>query len=821
MNCKEVECYVLIRECCRKEDKSCEYGYDGYKKVMFVLNGKSDIKTQVELQLKRHLFMNEECVNNEECNNVDDVISINMNVNVNCVYYVSKKQKQILDEILFAFENHITHYDIAIDRICFDTNDNTILNNEIILTLNPQLYYYIIDPTSFITPFNGTCKTCHKQIPYPLYTCNICHYGSYCSNDCAITDDEHKLFQELFIKYKSTSVSVTIYTSLTSTTLHTLLPSSLALPGLTGLINLGNTCYFNSALQCLAHTDELVKYFLMNYHHKEINYTSEHGSKGKMLLAFRNVITMLWKSRLNVVDPLCFINAFIKKYPRFKLGEQNDAHEILNLILDTLHEDLNRIQHKQYIALTEKYKGESDIMASDRWWCNHISRENSIIVDLFHGQYKSMIECTRCRNRSVTFEPFMFLSLSIPQNQYKYKIKLFQYDTSLNQLMYDEYVLSIFPNTTVRNIKDKINAKYISLYSRTLAFEVILMSKDKVIEKMLNDNEKVFTYLERKEEICLFAKTSFDCFNVYIYPILNHTNTTTTSSSSSHNDITFVSYPIPISVTIKLTLHDLYHKVSKLFPHNLKLHIYHNANTNTAWDYLGPLKFFLRNKCEFCNNIFFKSFCGLFDNQLKPTDTIQTMLTQMRNNRINIFLAESPNIERYTEIYKGMNRTLASYINNIEPLITLSNKITVDDMMESFQCKEKLEGDNMWFCKECNQLQLPSTRINIYRPPKYLIIHLKRFKTDHKLKTAEKNSIVVDYEINNFDMRRYVIGPHKDKAVYDLYGMIQHFGNDVNSGHYIAKCKHFDKWYEFNDSKVNKIEYLINSQAYLLFYKMK
>ena len=425
MNCKEVECYVLIREHCKDEERGCRY--DGYKKIMFVLNGMSDIKVQVESQLKRHLFMNDECVynNNEEYNS--DVI-----VNVNCVYYVSKKQRQILDEVLFAFENHITHYNIAIERICFDNNttntndnnDNTILNNEILLTLNPQLYYYIIDTSSFITPFNGACKACHKQIPYPLYTCNVCHYGSYCSSECANNDDEHKLFQELFIKYKSTSLSTTIHSSLISTPLRSLLTlpssSSFVVPGLTGLINLGNTCYFNSALQCLAHTEDLVKYFLMNYHHKEINYTSAHGSNGKLLIAFRNIITLLWKSGSNVVEPLCFINAFIKKYPQFKLGEQNDAHEILNLILDTLHEDLNRVQCKQYTSLTEKNKGESDVMASERWWCNHISRENSVIVDLFHGQYKSVIECTRCRNRSVTFEPFMFLSLSIPHNQHKY-----------------------------------------------------------------------------------------------------------------------------------------------------------------------------------------------------------------------------------------------------------------------------------------------------------------------------------------------------------------------------------------------------------------
>lgn len=46
--------------------------------------------------------------------------------------------------------------------------------------------------------------------------------------------------------------------------------------GLTGLLNLGNTCFMNSAIQCLVHTPEFAKYFREDYH-QEINWQNPLG----------------------------------------------------------------------------------------------------------------------------------------------------------------------------------------------------------------------------------------------------------------------------------------------------------------------------------------------------------------------------------------------------------------------------------------------------------------------------------------------------------------------------------------------------------------
>lgn len=47
--------------------------------------------------------------------------------------------------------------------------------------------------------------------------------------------------------------------------------------GLTGLLNLGNTCYMNSAIQCLVHTPQFTRYFCEDYH-REINRQNPLGN---------------------------------------------------------------------------------------------------------------------------------------------------------------------------------------------------------------------------------------------------------------------------------------------------------------------------------------------------------------------------------------------------------------------------------------------------------------------------------------------------------------------------------------------------------------
>ena len=206
-----------------------------------------------------------------------------------------------------------------------------------------------------------------------------------------------------------------------------------------GLGNLGNTCFMNSTLQCLGHTQPLQKYFLSGEFRRELNRVNPLGTGGELALAFADLMTEMWsqetktvvgKSALeqgsnnvrwspstgHVVYPREFKYIVGKHAEQFMGYEQHDSQEFATYLLDALHEDTNRISKKPYIEKPEQEDGESDREAADKAWDLHRKREDSRVSDNFMGQVKSRVQCCEpgCGRVSTTFDPFMYLSVPIP-----------------------------------------------------------------------------------------------------------------------------------------------------------------------------------------------------------------------------------------------------------------------------------------------------------------------------------------------------------------------------------------------------------------------
>ncbi|KAF9131092.1 hypothetical protein BGX30_013234 [Mortierella sp. GBA39] len=127
---------------------------------------------------------------------------------------------------------------------------------------------------------------------------------------------------------------------------------------------------------------------------------------------------------------------------------------------------------------------------------------------------------------------------------------------------------------------------------------------------------------------------------------------------------------------------------------------------------------------------------------------------------------------------------------------------------------------NSWMCPDCQVNRQAFKKLNIWRFPDILVVHLKR--SIHTESTREKIDIFVDFPIHGLDLSLKDGDKHD---VYDLIGITNYKGG-LDSGHYTAYAKNerLDQWYIFDDSHVNPVlkeESIKTSSVYILFYRKR
>ena len=763
--------------------------------------------------------------NNNEINEYNqNTFTSNNNLNKIIRFYkLDYNKKGTLSEIIIAYVNSIPSIKYDIQEI--NINDSLLMENFPYDGLKKKNILLIEisneDEKQFLNEIDNRCYQCNNLINKETeYKCEICNIFQFCSENCYNNNIMHSSFHFIFKNYLTEEFSLK---QLFETNLSDIV-KTYSNHGLSGLQNLGNTCFMNSVLQCLSNNQDLTKYFLLNYYEQQMNMGNKLGAFGQFAQEYSELIKLLWNEEgypPKPIYPIKFIMKVRKKFPNFRPNIQYDAHEFLSLFLDTLHEDINRISNKPYIELKERQIGEDDKKAADRWWKCHKLREDSIVSDLFYGQLKSDIKCLCCGKNSITYDPFMFLPLPLPlESSIKTTIKLFYrkkcffFDFSI---LNDSKIIDMKNRCFELDGLNELGDKNIHL------LEGVVLNQEKIIIKIIkNDNELINTYLNNNNEICFFRKESLDCFNIYCYPIkIIEENGFFTSKKK----INFLSYPYGISVNYNTSLENLNLIIQSEFGHMIKqdlsgksfnLLIYHN------YEKKGLNLFSSKPTCEFCNQTFNISspFCAL-NSHFSNNDTLGKIINKIHDERPLILLFLSNFYLPNSFLYSNMQLDLSYYIQ--EPIYKKNNSINIYDCLELFKKEEKL-NDNEYYCNQCKKYKSAIKKVLIYRAPNYLVIHLKRFSvkdiTSQGSQSCKKNELFINFPITNFSLSNYVIGTNKNIAIYDLYGVVEHFGG-LQYGHYIAKCKNFEKWYKYNDKNVNEISEsdIVTQNAYLLFYK--
>ncbi|XP_063230596.1 ubiquitin carboxyl-terminal hydrolase 31 isoform X2 [Bacillus rossius redtenbacheri] len=189
-------------------------------------------------------------------------------------------------------------------------------------------------------------------------------------------------------------------------------------PGAVGLRNHGNTCFMNAVLQCLAHTDILAEYFVLNQYKLDLRRRKRQGSRGELTEQLALLLKAMWTGLYEPDMSSQFKAAVDKHGSQYRGGQQHDAQEFLLWLLDKVHEELNTASKSKYKVVKNTFGRPDEVVAAETL-ANHVRCNNSFVHTVFQAQFRSSLTCPRCHRQSNTFDPFLCMSVPVPQTQHR------------------------------------------------------------------------------------------------------------------------------------------------------------------------------------------------------------------------------------------------------------------------------------------------------------------------------------------------------------------------------------------------------------------
>ncbi len=206
------------------------------------------------------------------------------------------------------------------------------------------------------------------------------------------------------------------------------------------------------------------------------------GTKGAIANAYANLLKNVYNGISATFSPWDFKSVLSNHFNMFMGFQQHDTQEFLNYVLDGLHEDLNKVLIKPPVEKDNTPK--ADKIKAKEQWIGFLRRNQSVLVELLYGQYKSTLHCPNnaCNNISITFDPFLSLTLPIVANADAFDTlcTFIPYDLRSSQI---EINIRLNSECTVMALRNKLS-KILNVHP--FSFFVVKVSSDSLIDQMCN-----------------------------------------------------------------------------------------------------------------------------------------------------------------------------------------------------------------------------------------------------------------------------------------------------------------------------------------------
>ncbi|XP_053485287.1 ubiquitin carboxyl-terminal hydrolase 12 [Ictalurus furcatus] len=185
-----------------------------------------------------------------------------------------------------------------------------------------------------------------------------------------------------------------------------------------GLVNFGNTCYCNSVLQAL--------YFCRPFREKVLAYKVQPRRKESLLTCLADLFNSIatQKKKVGVIPPKKFISRLRKENELFDNYMQQDAHEFLNYLLNTIADLLQeeKSQERQQNGKVVQNGGGGGGGSGSGSGSNTGEAESAEknqqtwVHEIFQGTLTNETRCLNCEAVSSKDEDFLDLSVDVEQN---------------------------------------------------------------------------------------------------------------------------------------------------------------------------------------------------------------------------------------------------------------------------------------------------------------------------------------------------------------------------------------------------------------------
>jgi len=593
-----------------------------------------------------------------------------------------------------------------------------------------------------------------------------------------------------------------------------------------GLANIGNTCYMNSILQCLAHCRGLRDFFLLGQFRQQINPDNPIGSGGKTAEVFATLMQDLWNNGRTTCNASRLKHALCRKSDICAGYQQQDAQEFLSILLDTLHEDLNQGDHTKTFQLPDG-DGKPNEEIANQSWNFHLQRNDSYFVKNFMGQFKSKVACMECGKISLTFDPYMYLSLPIPKER----------------VMMNFLIVSLATPTVGKG------KAYINFPSNGAALSREISTQLKISE------DKLSLFLVGKSKIVKIYKPqdTIPASDFKTNQLVVQENKNSKEGSYEVKMLFSLSEPFNLEVCSFCGAEGKPRKCTKC-----KQAAYCNRECQTkhfkvhkhdckeqAIMVCMPLVTYLKQKDLKYDKLVSMGTSSNLPITLLKRKKVKTQVSLKIANADGVtsgpeISATSKPQEFISAIEKGYyfvieHNNANGNLTGQQPIEFYTHESTnkpcpeksLGDCFEAFTQEEELPDSELWKCPRCKKLQKATKQISLYSCPNYLIVHLKRFQAKNII-MFDKVDSMIRFPLTSLDLSKYSVGRNNlssDYYMYDLYGVSNHFGS-LYRGHYTAVAKlsgQSAQWREFDDRNVsdyneNDVE---SRHAYVLFYKRR